>query len=152
MKLNKLKKIKSKKSKRLGRGYGSGRGGHTVGKGQKGQQSRSGFKKMRGWVRESKVKSLPKLKGIGKRLATRGYFTIKRNNVVLNVSDLEAFESGAKIDMKFLKDKGVIRKKSKRSVVKILGNGKLSKKFTVSGIATSRKAKDKIEEAGGEVL
>lgn len=152
MELSKLAKIGKKKKKRIGRGYGSCKGGHTVGKGQKGQSSRSGFKKLRSWIRESKVRSYPKLRGIGKRSAKRGYVRVKIKRFALNVGDLDQFESGETITLKLLREKGLVKAKGKRLEVKILGKGEIEKKLNVSGIQVSKTAKKKIEKAGGKVV
>jgi len=151
MKLDKLSKIGKKKKRRLGRGYGSG-GGHTVGKGQKGQGSRSGYKKMRGWIRESKIRSLPKLRGVGKRKAGRGFFKQKFKSIVLNIKDLDQFQPGETISKDLLLERGVITGKSKNLKVKILGDGDIKKKFMIKGIEVSGAAKKKIEAAGGKVI
>ncbi len=152
MKLNELTKIIKNKSKIIGRGYGSGKGGHTVGKGQKGQKSRSGYKKLRSWFRESKVKSLPKLKGIGKRTAKRMFFNKKINEYVFNVKDLDSFHEGSIIDVLALKKNGYIKSKSKNISVKVLGKGELRKKIYIKGIKVSKTARKKIEKVGGKVL
>jgi large subunit ribosomal protein L15 len=81
----KLPKIKTKSKKRVGRGYGSGKGGHTVGRGQKGQKARGsmgilfeGFK-----VKKSLIKRLPLKRGKGKfkrRKKGKKNDTIKKEN------------------------------------------------------------------------
>lgn len=152
MKLHQLKKIKDKKAKRIGRGYGSGKGGHTVGKGQKGQASRSGFQPLRSWIRSSKILSIPKLRGLGKRSAHRGYFKSKVKKKVLNVSDLNELNDGTVVDHKFLTKQGIVNVKSKPTEVKILGDGELEKKITVAGLEVSKTARKKIEDAGGKVI
>ena len=151
MKLNKSTKIFNKKKKKVGRGYGSGKGGHTVGKGMKGQASRSGFKKVKGWIRESKIRSLPKLRGIGKRSAKRGYVNSKVNYVALNVSDLNVFSDGEVINRKILRETGVIKGKGKKITIKILGQGEVKKKLVIEGLQISEVAKKKIVAAGGKV-
>ncbi len=150
MKLNNLKKIKISKSKRRGRGYGSGKGGHTVGFGQKGQRSRSGFRRERSWIRESKIRSLPKLRGIGKRSTTGKYK--KLEEVVINVCDLEKHcKSGEVVDRSFIKDKVINHSKSRGISIKILGRGSLSKKITIKGLKVSKGAAEKIKKVGGKI-
>lgn len=151
MELSKLSKTKTKSKKRIGRGAGSGKGAHTVGRGAKGQGSRSGYKKLKAWIRESGVKSLPKLKGIGKRSALRGYFKNKYEVHTLQVSDLNQFPDQSVITVDFLQKNGVFRNKSKNSVVKILGGGEIKIKVTVKGVEVSDGAREKIEKAGGKV-
>jgi large subunit ribosomal protein L15 len=152
MKLNKLPKNKTKSAKIVGRGYGSGKGGHTVGRGQKGQRSRSGFKKQKSWVRESKIKSIPKLKGIGKRSAKRGYIKAKTKSYIFNVCDLNRFENGEVVNLEVLRSRGLIKSKSKRITIKILGNGELKKSIIVQNLDVSKSAKKKIEDAKGKVI
>jgi large subunit ribosomal protein L15 len=152
MRLHKLPKNVTKKSKRRGRGYGSGKGGHTVGKGQKGQQARSGFKKLKGWIRESKVRSIPKLRGIGKRSFKKNPSKENIRNIVLNVKDLNSFKNGEVVDEQSLRQKGIIKIRSKRVEVKILGDGVLDKKLTIRGIKLSKQAEEKIKKAGGQIL
>lgn len=152
MKLHNMKKIKKvRRSKKRGRGYASGRGGHTVGYGQKGQKSRTGFKRLRSWIRESKVTSLPKLRGIGKRSSKRSYHKSKVQRIIISVSDLQnMYRSGDTIDLDSLR-KRFGRSSTKKNELKVLGNGDIKKKLTLIGIPVSDKAKEKIEKAGGKV-
>ena len=154
MKLHKLSKElkKKKKKRRVGRGYGSGRGGHTVGRGQKGQKSRSGYKKLRSFIRTTNIRSLPKLRGIGKRSALRGVFKTKLKVYVLNVSDLEGFNDKSTIDIAFLRKNDIVTNKSKKVFVKILGRGEITKSLTIQGLEVSKSAHKKIKAAGGKVL
>jgi large subunit ribosomal protein L15 len=149
--LHSLTKIGIKKSKRRGRGY-SGKGGHTVGFGQKGQKSRSGFKKFRSWFRQSNILSIPKRRGIGKRSALRGYFTSSLKKNILNVSELNKFKNGTVVDIQLLRKSGIITGKSKKQFIKILGSGKIDKKLTIKGMLLSKTAREKIEKAGGTVI
>jgi len=134
--LDSLASTTTRKKKRVGRGYGSGKGGHTVGRGQKGQKSRSGGgpKRMRNY---------------GKK---RGFTPPKRRQpVILNVEKLSVFSDNDTISLRTLLAKGLIKKIS-RDGVKILGKGKLEKRLTVSSdLAVSKGAKEKIERAGGKV-
>lgn len=155
--LKNLTKV-NKRSKRkiVGRGYGSGKGGHTSGRGSKGQKSRSGY------TAPSKVfeggqtplgRRLPKLRGISQsgRGSLRGYFRIKKDNVIINLNALDKkFEEG-EINPDTVFNKGLV-KKSKKANIKILGGGVLKKKFIIKGIRVSKSAKEKIEKAGGKVF
>ena len=123
---------------RRGRGHGSGNG-KTAGKGHKGQLARSGHKK-------------PGFEGgqmpLYRRLPKRGFTDINSKNiVVVNLSALESFDDGAVVDVKALKDNGIIKKEY--DGVKVLGNGELTKKLTVKVNAYSASAKEKIEALGG---
>lgn len=149
----KQKSLKTKtKKRRVGRGYGSGKGGHTSGRGMKGQRSRSGFKRQKAWLREANINSLPKLRGIGKRSNRKRYEKAKLNSFVLNVSDLDKLRDGEVVTQSFLKSRGLIKSRSKKVDIKILGEGNISKKITVKGIKTSEMAQEKIEKAGGTVI
>ncbi|OFW50274.1 MAG: 50S ribosomal protein L15 [Actinobacteria bacterium RBG_13_35_12] len=130
-----------KKRKRVGRGNGSGHG-TTSGRGTKGQLSRSGGKSRLGFEggQMPLQRRLPHLKGFKN--------TRKKVNNVINVGRLEKFKDNSVIDYDFLKKSGFIMKKS--NPVKILGNGKLTKKITVKANYFSRSAITKIEKAGGK--
>lgn len=126
--------------KRKGRGAGSGNG-KTAGKGHKGQNARSG-----GGVR-------PGFEGgqmpLQRRVPKRGFNNIFATKyAAINVSALERFENGAVVDEKAIMEAGLIKKPL--DGIKILGNGELTKKLTVSVAAFSASAKQKIEAAGGK--
>lgn len=128
--------------KRVGRGCGSGMG-KTSCKGQKGQQSRKGHKHK--LVFEGGQMPLMR------RLPKRGFNNARFNDkaLAINVSDLEKFfEAGAEITVETLAKAGFAD--NKKPLVKILGNGELTKKLTVK-VPCSAAAKEKIEKAGGTV-
>jgi large subunit ribosomal protein L15 len=142
MKLNELKATEGARfvSKRIGRGQGSGNG-KTSGKGQKGQNSRSG-----GGVRLGfEGGQMP----LYRRLPKRG-FTNKwaKEYAEINVKDLNRFEDGSVVDIKVLLESGLIGKAL--DGVKVLGNGELEKKLTVKAEKFSKSAVEKIEKAGGK--
>jgi len=142
MKLSDLKSPKSiKKRKRVGRGNSSGHG-TTSGRGTKGQLARSGGKTRVGFEggQMPLQRRLPHLRGFKN--------TRKKINNIVNIWQLEKFKNDSVIDYKFLEKNGLIKKKS--NPVKILGNGKLTKKITVKSSYFSRNAKAKIEKAGGK--
>ena len=135
----------NKKPKRVGRGSSSGLGS-TAGKGNKGQQSRTG-------------KGTPYVGFEGgqmplyRRIARKGFsnYPFKKEYACINIDQLEAkFEDGATVDKASLAAKGFISVKS-AILVKILGNGDLTKKLTVIVDKVSESAKAKIEKAGGSV-
>lgn len=138
---------KRKAAKRIGRG---GKRGKTSGRGHKGQKARAG-NSMRPEMREI-IKKLPKLRGHGKNRA-RAVNAERVRAVPVNVSTLEAaFDTGSDVSPKTLVAARVIRGRRRvPPTVKILGNGELSKKLTVSGCAVSAAAREKIEKAGGSV-
>ena len=131
----------TKEVKRIGRGHGSGHG-KTAGKGHKGQWARSG-----GGVR-------PGFEGgqtsLARRMPKRGFNNIFATEyTVVNVADLEArFENGAVIDTEALIEAGLVTKVL--DGVKVLGNGEVTKNFTVKAAKFSESAKAKIENAGGK--
>jgi large subunit ribosomal protein L15 len=138
------RKDRKKKAKRLGRGYGSGVGGHTVGRGMKGQKSRAGHKSLVAFEGGNVpfYKRMPKYKGF-KSLS-------KINTQVINVDTLSKnFRKGSKVTAESLKEKGLVRKGAKD--IKILGRGEIDKKLIIEDLKTSPVASEKILKAGGEV-
>ena len=142
MKLNELQKnIGAKQARRrLGRGPGSGLG-KTSGKGEKGQNARSG-----GGVR-------PVFEGgqlpLYRRIPKRGFLNINSKEIIgINLTSLEVFEEGATVDIAALIAAGIV--KNPKDGVKILGRGDVTKKLTVQAKACSESAKEKIEAAGGK--
>ena len=123
----KLPKVVSKRQKRVGRGMGSGKGSHTVGRGQKGQKTRNKihvlFEGMK--VKKSLLKRLPFQRG-------RGKFAPGAKPVVVNLSALNVFNAGEKVTLEALVKKGLVdAEKGKKYGVKILGGGTLTKKLTI---------------------
>jgi len=141
MELSNLKPKKTSRhsKKRVGRGPGSGNG-KTAGRGEKGQKSRTGFSRMRGF----EGGQMP----LHRRLPKRGFTNIfKKIHAVVNLSDLERFDNGATIDESALRQAGLV--KGRNDGIKVLGNGKLSKKLTVQAAKFSETARKQIEAAGG---
>ena len=132
-----------KDRKRVGRGHGSGHGGRS-GRGDKGQGSRAGGTKAPGFEggQTPLAMRLPKLPGFTNHW--------RQEYDVVNVARLEGlFADGDTVDAETLKAKGVV--KSADAVVKILGDGELTRKLTVKVQKVSATAKAKIEAAGGTV-
>ena len=129
--------------KRVGRGNGSGYG-KTAGRGLNGQKSRAGGGKRPGFEggQTPLAMRLPKLPG---------FRNINRVEYLpVNVSRLEEkFEAGEVVNCESLKAKGII--KHEDALVKVLGDGELTKALTVSVDKVSASAKAKIEAAGGKV-
>ncbi len=126
--------------KRKGRGAGTGNG-KTAGRGHKGQKARSG-----GGVRVGfEGGQMP----LARRVPKRGFNNIFAKPMeAINLSVLEQFEDGAAVNVNDLLQKGILSKCEYG--VKILGNGKLTKKLTVQASAFSASAKEKIEAVGGK--
>ena len=144
MKINDLHNAEFAKrdAKRLGRGTGSGLG-KTSGKGQKGQNSRSG-----GGVRIGfEGGQMPLLRRLPKVGFTNRF---KKVYTTINVADLNRFEDETVVDFELLSQNGLI-KKAKNAGLKVLGNGDLSKKLVVKANKFSESAKQKIENAGGKI-
>ena len=142
MQLHELKrKHKNKGKKRVGRG---GKKGTYSGKGNKGQKSRAG-RKMVPIIREL-IKRYPKLKGYKS-------FVLEEYSAVVNLETLEkTSKDGDVINPENLIKSGIVsRMKSRNPKVKILGNGKLTKKLVVENCKVSKTAKAAIEKAGGVI-
>src|ERR687891_673723 len=137
--------------KRVGRGLGSGKGRYS-GRGIKGQKARSGSHKMRVGFEGGQM---PVYMRLGKQ---RGPYSKdampmgphRTETVPVNLRDLErVFDAGADVTLEALIEKGLI--KNTRTDVKVLGNGELTKRLTVTAHAFSASAREKIEGAGGSV-
>ena len=127
--------------KRLGRGQGSGQG-KTAGKGHKGQNARSGGGVAIGFEGGQTP--------FYKRIPKRGFTNFNRKvYAVVNIETLEKFDDGASITPQLLKETGIVKKQF--DGIKVLGNGTLTKKLTVSCNKISASAKAAIEKAGGKV-
>ena len=126
---------------RRGRGIGSGLG-KTAGRGGKGQTARAGKGRPRGFEggQSPLVRRLPKF---GFNSPNKVYFD------VININALEShFQSGETVTLEQLVEKGLI--KSTKAMVKILGEGNLTKKLTVKAHSFSKSAIQKINQAGGQ--
>ncbi len=132
-----------RKSKRVGRGEGSGHG-KTSCRGAKGQKARSGYSSKPGF----EGGQMP----LHRRLPKRGFYHEKRHGFAeINLDVLEqTFENGATVSAAALCEAGIIR--MKRGGVKLLGRGDITKRLVVEVQAVSAGARAKIEQAGGSVV
>lgn len=134
-----------RKRKRIGRGEGSGKGNHTVGKGHKGQKSRTGFSQHPAF----EGGQMPLFRRIPK-FGFNNHF--RKEYVPLNVETIQAFVERGKlseeISIQDMVDAGIMHKNAR---VKILGTGEITTKITVEAHKASGSAISKIEEAGGSV-
>jgi large subunit ribosomal protein L15 len=130
------------KRKRVGRGVGSGKG-KTAGKGHNGQRSRSGDLPRIGF----EGGQMPLFRRMPKRGFTNARF--KKHYTLVNIESLEAFDAGEVVDLKAVLDKGLSRKTGE--MLKVLGQGELSKELTIKAHKFSKSAQSKIESAGGTV-
>lgn len=129
---------KRKKKKRIGRG---GKRGTYSGKGQKGQKARAGHR-----IKPAErllISKFPKFRGVKNKPLTPKAIIIKTN-------ELKKYAKEGVIDYAILKKTGVIKRAGAR--VKILDNGAVEGAFTIKGISVSKKAKEKIEKAGGKII
>jgi large subunit ribosomal protein L15 len=131
---------RNKRTQRKGRGESSGRG-KTSGRGNKGSGARVGTYIRRGYEGGQTE--------IYKRFPKRGFSNenFERRFHIVNLVDLDKFDSGTTVDAAALHEKGLIP--DMKQPVKILGNGDLSKKLTVSAGWYSKSAHEKITKAGG---
>ena len=145
MKLHELQPAAgSKKTRtRVGRGLGSGLG-KTSGRGQKGQNSRSG-----GGVRSGfEGGQMPLYRRLPKRGFNNSVFA--KQYAEVNVEQLNRFEDGATVDPVALIEAGIL--KNVRDGIRILGNGTLeTKNLTVIANGFTKSAEEKITAAGGKV-
>ena len=143
MQLFNLVKIVGNKSakKRVGRGGGSGKGFHTTGKGNKGQNSRRGHGIPVGFEggQVPLYKKLPKIRGF-----KRSY---QKKPLVINLYSLNVFEKGADVNPQSLLEKKLISKKDSKRKIKILGHGELKNKLTFSKVSFSKSAARVAENA-----
>jgi large subunit ribosomal protein L15 len=134
----------TKTSKRIGRGQGSGKGG-TATKGHKGQKSRSGYSKKVGF----EGGQMP----LQRRVPKFGFTNISRKEFKgINIETLEKLAEKlgiTTIDVEILVEAGLVRK---NSLVKILGNGTLTKKLEVKAHAFSKSAIKAIESLEGTIV
>lgn len=140
-----------KDRKRVGRGPGSGKGRYS-GRGIKGQKSRAGSHMLRAGFEGGQMPiymRVPKQRGATSKDAMPiGPFRTYQQPV--NVRDLERFDAGTEVTPELLKQHGLIR--TVKADVKILGDGELTKRLTVSAHNLSKSAREKIEQAGGTIV
>src|SRR5207248_6643000 len=123
---------------RVGRGIGS-KLGRTSGKGNKGQKSRRGYSRRRGF----EGGQMP----LHRRIPKRGFRSpFGKTFAVINLQDLNAFPAGETVTPDLLRAHGFVRTQQQ---VKILGDGELQNKLAIHAHAFSASAKDKITKAGG---
>ena len=143
MKLHTLKPNEGaiKNRKRVGRGQGSGTG-KTSGRGEKGQNARSG-----GGVRVGfEGGQTPLFRRLPKRGFSNALF--KKEYAIINLDELNKFEDGAEVSLEVLREMGIVKKS--KDGLKVLGNGTLEKKLNVKANKFSASAKEQIEKLGGK--
>jgi large subunit ribosomal protein L15 len=144
MELHNLIKTKKRDKKRLGRGIGSGKGGHTAGRGSKGQKARTGYNLPRGFE-GGQVPLWKKIPQIG------GFKSLRAKRIIsVSLSKFNLFKDGNIVTPQNLIEAGVFKKLNK-SKVKVLDYGKLEKKVEFKGFLFSKSAKEKLEKAGAKI-
>ena len=134
---------KNRKRKRLGRGPGSGHG-KTSGRGHKGQGSRAGSSQHPTFAGGS----MPMVRRVPKRGFNNRWAQVV---AVVNLDQIDsAFEAGEEVTLDALRAKNLAR--GKFDELKVLGNGELTKKLTISAHRFSKSAAEKIAKAGGEMI
>lgn len=146
MNLNELPKRNKRKmpKMRVGRGYASGKGGHTSTRGMKGQKSRSGHKSMVLFEGGNVpfYRRMPKFPGF------KPHNKIKAQ--VFNLDVLEdVYNKGETVSVETLREKGLVKKRANR--VKILGSGEIKKALILEGVEVSQSAREKILKAKGTI-
>jgi len=129
--------------KRLGCGESSGHG-KTSGKGHKGQKARSG-----GSIRPGfEGGQMPLIRRLPKRGFNNASFRV--NYAIVNLGELNSFESGTRVDEEALRKLGLIR--GRFAGLKVLARGELTKSLTVEADKFSEAARQRIEQAGGSAI
>ncbi|QHO63305.1 50S ribosomal protein L15 [Candidatus Chazhemtobacterium aquaticus] len=143
--LNQLPPVKSKPKRRLGRGYGSQKGGHTSSRGQKGQKSRN---KLPIWFEGGQlplIRRTPFIKGKSR------FNSLKPKPVTITLDELNAFKANSTVDLKSLST--TLRLSSQQLLnqgAKILASGQIKKALIVK-VPASKTAAKAIQKAGGRV-
>lgn len=142
-----LIKTTQKRHKRIGKGHGSGRGGHTSTRGNKGQKAREdiGLLFEGTKFKKSLIKRLPLYRG------KRKFKPFGKAPLVVNLKYLNLFNDGDVVDLEALQQKGIIDKKFPKSTeVKILGDGGVIKPLIIK-LPCSKRAAEKIQASGGKI-
>ena len=145
--MKQLPKVVAQRKKRVGRGLGSGKGGHTVGRGVKGQKARGKvgilFEGLK--VKKSLLRRLPIVRGKAK-------FKGSPKPLVVDLTLLNALPQGAKVNIETLAKAGIVGLASAQKYgVKILGHGGLKKKLIVE-VPISKQAAQKVVKKGGKIV
>lgn len=146
MDLSNLEKLKTQNKKKIvGRGRGTGKGGHTVGRGHKGQKARAGRSKFYLGFEGGQEPLYKKMPEIG------GFKSHTFDDIVaVNFDVFSRFKDGDEVTPEILL-KNKMLKEIPSGGVKILSGGELTKKLTFTGFKFSAKAKEKIEKSGSKI-
>lgn len=145
MKLNLLTKTTTKPKKRLGLGYGSGKGGHTSSRGQKGQNARGSLPIWFEGGQLPQIRRFPFIKGKNR------FKSLHPDTLVITLTQLNRFKAGTIVDSKqLLESKLVTEKELRERQIKIIASGKVEVPLTIS-LPASKAAESKIVAAGGQI-
>ena len=145
MNLHSLPQTTARAKKRRGQGYGSGKGGHTSGRGQKGQRSRGGISLWFEGGQLPQIRRFPFVRG------KRRFVSLKPQVIEINLGKLAALPADTQVTPKTLFQAGLIEASALKSgSIKILGHGQLSVPLQIA-LPVSRLAEKKIIAAGGKV-
>ena len=145
MKLNELTKTTTTSKKRLGHGYGSGKGGHTSSRGQKGQTSRGSLPVWFEGGQLPQIRRFPFIKGKNR------FKSLHPETIIISLTQLNKLEANAVVDLKKLVESRLITAKDVETKrIKIVANGKLEHPLTVT-LPTSQAAEKLIVAVGGQV-
>lgn len=146
MLLHQLPKTTKPAKKRQGQGYGTGKGGHTSGRGQKGERSRTNISLWFEGGQLPQIRRFPFIRGKSR------FGSLVPKPVELNVGMLNSLPQNSKVTPKLLIEMGMIKNKDiTYRPIKVLGRGKMSTALIVA-LPTSKRAQEKIEKAGGKVV
>ena len=147
MKLHSRPKITAASKKRVGRGYGSGKGGHTTGRGAKGQNVRSSrplyFEGTP--MRKSLIRRIPMLRGKLRFKSLKAH-----QSLILNLEQLNVLPKNTEVTVASLIKHKLLPKTAHAYPVKILGNGDLKVVLTIA-LPISKSAAKKVIKAGGKI-
>lgn len=144
--LNTLPKTTIRKSKRLGQGYGSGKGGHTSSRGQKGQRSRTSIPIWFEGGQLPQIRRFPFIRGKNR------FTSLVLKPVEINLTALNKFKADTEVTPKVLVEAGLVKPAEiKYRKIKILGWGTIKTPLIIK-VPISLTAKAKIEAAGGKVM
>lgn len=145
MLLSNLPKTTTRSAKRLGRGYGTGKGGHTIGRGQKGQKTRGSIPVWFEGGQLPLIRRTPFIKG------KRRFNSLKGETIIITLNTLNKFETGQTVDavtaVSVLK---LHQARVNKQGLKIVATGKLTKALKIA-LPTSAAAARAITKAGGSI-
>ncbi len=144
--LTNLTKINTRPGKRLGRGYGSGKGGHTAGRGQKGQKTRGSIPVWFEGGQLPLIRRTPFIRG------KRRFQSLKGETIIITLNTLNKFKANETVDTQSaLSTLKLHPARVAKQGLKIVATGKLEKALKVS-LPVSAAAARAIEKAGGSVV